>query len=138
MTVTYLHLYPDDELPDFSALAPLRAVVIIEASVTPKWQARVSTWLIASGCLYMMAWGIDPSSWDTTVDLANLEAYDFDEIPDDKFVMTTWHDDEALTEVFWFAKNLAYHPTVTLPNTLLLHIAAYPQESALVANYNNA
>ncbi len=72
----------------------------------------------------MMAWGEDCASWDDSVDLANLEGFDFGEIPDDEFVMTTWHENEPLRQVFWFAKEVANHPAVKLDNFLILHIGA--------------
>ncbi len=109
--------------------------MVIEEEVSPEWQAMVSTWLVASGCLYMMAWGIGCSSWDDSVDMANLEAFNFGEIPESRFVMTTWHDDEPLSEVFWFAKENANHPAEELQATVLLHISAVPREAELLASY---
>lgn len=131
----YLHLAPEAVLPDITSLAPFRAVLIIEAVVAPTWQATVSEWLVRSGCLYTMAWGLGCSSWDDSVDMANIEQFEFKEIPEDKFVMTTWHDDEPLSEVFWFCKNSAFHSTIDLSNTLLLHIAARAKEQEMLVAY---
>ena len=72
----------------------------------------------------MMAWGKDCESWDDSVDWVNIEAFDFGEIPDNEFVMTSWHEDEPLEEVFQFAKEMAHHPTVKLDNIVILHIGA--------------
>lgn len=118
--------------------SPARVVVIVEADVTPEWRSAVSRWLIDGGCLYMMAWGTDCSAWDDTVDFANMEQFDFEEIPNDKFVMTTWHPNEPLSESFWFAENMAFHPTVELERTVLLHIATQPREDALLQAYAEA
>jgi len=104
----YLHIKPETALPDIGALAPFRAVVIVEAVVSPEWQSLVSDWLVRSGCLYMMAWGTNCSSWDDSVDMANVQQFDCGEIPEDGFVMTTWHEKEPLGEVFWFAKNMPF------------------------------
>jgi hypothetical protein len=70
----------------------------------------------------MMAWGPGCSSWDDSVDLANLEQFNFGEVPDDRFVMTTWHESEPLLEVFEFSKFTAMHPTIEIENTLILHV----------------
>jgi hypothetical protein len=86
----------------------------------------------------MLAWGVECSSWDDSVDLANLEAYDFGEIPEESDVMTTWHDDEPLREVFWFAKNSAEHPTVGIENTLILHLGELDQGAKLKREFDNA
>lgn len=136
MSATYLHLLPEstdffNSLPE----SPSRVVVIVEAPVTPTWQHAVSRWLVEGGCLYMMAWGLDCSSWDDSVDMANLEMFDFEPIPEERFVMTTWHEEDPLQEVFWYAKNLAHHPMVEVESTVLLHISAQPREAELLAAY---
>lgn len=136
--LTYLQLPPGVTPPDVSALSPFRTVLIAEAEASPEWQATVSQWLVRAGCLYTMAWGASGSSWDTAVDLANIEQFDYKEIPEDALVMTTWHDNEPLEEVFWFSKNNGFHPTVELTNTLLLHIAYRYDEQAMLATYATA
>lgn len=78
----------ENELPSLKEFSPFKAVVVIEAEVSKEWQANVSKWLVNSGCFYMMAWGKDCSSWDCSVDLANIDLYE-DEIPEDGFVITT-------------------------------------------------
>ena len=83
----------------------------------------------------MMAWGIDCSSWDTAVDLANIEKFDYQDIPAEEFIITTWHADEPLDEVFWFSKNLAYHALINLRNTLILHISTNNRENEILAAY---
>ncbi|WP_456107224.1 DUF7684 family protein [Peristeroidobacter agariperforans] len=101
-------------LPDVRALAPYKCVVIIESSVSVARQVEISRWLVDSGCLYMMAWGPGCSSWDDSVDLANLEQFDFRDVPEDNFVMTTWHESESLSEVFGFSKFAAMHPSTEM------------------------
>ena len=72
-------------------------------TVNSEWRQTVSEWLVDQGCLYMMAHGDECSLWDDSVDIANLEAFDwnFDDIPEDKHVTTTWHENESLEEVFF-------------------------------------
>ena len=84
-------------MPEVAHLAPFRAVVVVDAIVTAAWRAVVSTGLVQSGGLYLIAWGRDSSHWDDAVDMANLEHFKFGDIPDDRFVVTTWHDNEDLT-----------------------------------------
>ncbi len=134
----YFQLQPESQLPDISRFNPFKAVIIVENSVTPEWQAEVSSWLVKSGCLYMMAWGTDCSSWDDSVDAANLEKFNFNELPEDKSIMTTWHENEPLKEVLWFAKNTAVHPTVELNDTLLLHISNHDKRQELMSEYEKA
>jgi hypothetical protein len=136
-SIAYLQLEPGAPLVSLG-FATFKAVVAVEATVTPQWQSLVSDWLVQSGCLYMMAWGQGCSSWDDSVDIANLERFNFAEIPDDQFVMTTWHSDEPLTEVFWFSKYTASHPTVELRHTLLLHISSENREREFLQSYDEA
>ena len=93
---------------------------------------------MTSGCLYMMAWGKNCSSWDDSVDIANLERFAYEDIPDSQSVMTTWHENESLEEVFWFSKNNSSHPTVALQSVVLVHIAARERQSELLHAYAEA
>jgi len=138
MAIKYLRIQPEFTLPDISALSPFRSVVIVEDSVTVDWQSLVSAWLVKSGCLYMMAWGKKCSTWDDSVDHANLAEFSYRDIPEDRFVMTTWHAKEPLKEVFWFSKNCADHPVVELLNTLILHVSSYSREKELLSEYADA
>lgn len=133
-SIIYLHLNPESVLPEI-AEAPTRTVVIVGVDVSPEWQALVSAWIIRSGCLYMMAWGIGCSSWDDSVDWANIDKYGDDPIPDDGFVATTWHTDEPLAEVFWFSKNCATHPVVDLERTMILDISTEDRGNQLLQAY---
>lgn len=134
----YLHLPPEAPLPPHPFSQPFRAVVAAEVMVSPDWMSTVSEWLVDGGCLFAMAWGLQGTDWDTAIDEANLEKHEFGEIPENRFVMTSWHDDESLGEVFWFCKNLAHHPSVDLRATLILHISPVPDEPAYRQSYDAA
>ncbi|MEO8673039.1 MAG: hypothetical protein ABI411_17105 [Tahibacter sp.] len=134
-SVLYLQLSPNTDPPDLPSSPAMRAVVIIDADVAPDWQRFVSQWLVRSGCLYMLAWGPGCSSWDDSVDFASIERHGFQAIPDDESVMTTWHENDPLEDVFHFAKSCASHPTVPLDRTVLLHISTTPREHEMLARY---
>jgi hypothetical protein len=128
--VRYLQVPPGEAcLPDLGRIRPFRAVVLVREIVSSDWRNRVSDWLVAAGCLYMLAWGHECSVWDDAVDWANIGAFDFKPIPPERFVMTTWHEDETMEEVFWFAKNCAEHPTTPLDHNLILDIASVAREA---------
>ena len=134
----YIQLKIESPLPEISHLKPFRAVVIVEEEVTEEWQVQVSEWLVKSGCLYMMAWGKECSSWDDSVDMANLKVSGVEDIQEEEFVMTTWHENEPLNEVFWFSKHNAEHPEVEIRNTLILHISSQNKCDELVQGYKSA
>ncbi len=83
-----------------------------------------------------MSWGKQCSLWHDSVDWVNIDMFSDGEIPENKFIMTTWHEKEQLKEVFWKAKNCAFHPTVELNNTLILHISEKSRENELLSEFN--
>jgi hypothetical protein len=121
----YLRLQPNSQLLPYEGVQPFGAIVAIEVEVTSEWRWQVSKWLVEHGCLNMLAWGHDCSHWDDSVDYANLEAFSYGDIPDERRVMTTWHEGESLSEVMNFAKHnmIAMSDNVEIRETVLLHIS---------------
>lgn len=134
----YYQISNKGSLPEISNLKPFKCVVVVEEEVDIEWQRQVSEWLVKSGCLYMMAWGKKCSSWDDSVDEANLKEWSYEDIPDESFVMTTWHEKESLSEVMWFAVHSAFHETCELEKIVVLHIAKVPQEFRFREEFKNA
>lgn len=136
-TLEYIHLAPGGDPPALSHI-PTRALIVADELVDPYWQQAVSLWLLETGCLYMLAWGTGCSSWDDSVDMANHEMFDFEDIPDEFDAMTTWHEGESLSEFMWFAKHCAMHSSIELERTLLLHIGHVARKTELLAAYAEA
>lgn len=119
-------------MPDLGLEAPFRAVVILDAAYTSEWQDRASEWLVDQGCRYMMAWGPDCSSWDDSVDWAVIGSGEED-IPDHRFVITSWHENESLEQVMWFAQFWAAfsYDDVPLDDAVLVDVSHQDREAAL-------
>lgn len=132
--VEYIHLPSGSTLPS-TIPQPRRTIVLSEQAVTKEWQDLVSDWIVESGCLYMMAWGIACSSWNDSVDWALFRRHDFNDVPDDQFVMTTWHDNEPLSEVFFHALMCAFHPTIDLQRVTIIHIAEEESRKTIMKAY---
>jgi hypothetical protein len=132
--IEYLHLPVGSALP-MLVLVPCRVVVLIEQLVSEEWQGQVSEWIVEAGCLYMMAWGRDCSSWDDSVDWASLKAQKDDEVPDDEFVMTTWHENESMAEVFEYCYICAHHPTNDLATVRIVDISAFDRRVEICEAY---
>ena len=81
----------------------------------------------------MCAWGVNCESWDTSVDEANLEEFDYGDIPDYRFVMTTWHSDESLEDFFFFVKHSALHPSVDIERTAIIYLGSDDRRDELQA-----
>ena len=73
MGLDYLHLSPDQAPPQLSS-GPFRAVIVSEEEVTQDWRNRIAEWLLKSGCLYVVAWGVECEGWHDTVDWTNLKS----------------------------------------------------------------
>lgn len=135
----YIRISPGETLRDLRSLAPYKAIVVLETDYTPEWQNEVSGWLVASGCRYMMAWGPDCSSWDDSVDWADIDARNLED-DDSKFVMTTWHQDESLESVFWYSQfcaNFSYDE-VELSNALIVHVSNVDRESEMLTLFGQS
>ena len=100
---------------DFVAL-----IVNNDAQISPSDQYAVSLALVRFGCRYAVCMGHDCSSWDDSVDYANIE---FEPgLTPDKFVMTTWHDDDTVDEIANFFLNCTAYARKTFNNFLVLSI----------------
>jgi hypothetical protein len=134
----YLRLEPEAVLPALDPHRAFLALVIIRDEVTPDWQWAVSKWLVESGCLNMAAWGIECSSWDDSVDFANLEEFSYGDIPEDRFVMTSWHEHDTLDEVIEFVKHSPVHPMIVLTEALIIDISREDHEAEVIAAWGRA
>jgi hypothetical protein len=136
---TYVRLEPNGPLPDLREYAPFKSVIVIEGTYSPEWQDKVSRWLVDSGCRYMLAWGSDCSSWDDSVDYAVIMKHP-GETPDEEFVVTTWHNDDTLEEVFWQAQFNAQfsYDDVELTNALIVHISDIDREEWMKALFERS
>ncbi|PDH65264.1 MAG: hypothetical protein CNE89_12075 [Sphingomonadaceae bacterium MED-G03] len=137
MKLDYLHFSPDQPLPQVET-RPHRAILIAERPVSQAWRDEVAAWLVQVGCLYFIAWGTDCEAWHDAVDWVVLQRFDFGEIPDDKFVMTTWHDEEPLSEALWFAGHCASHSEFELTETVIVHVSPHERRAKLLALYRDS
>lgn len=130
-----LRLEPPYEtrLPRFGA--PFVAIfVACDSSLTPEQQANLSAQLVAMDCRYMLAWGTNASSWDDSVDMAFLHTDPNFDPPSDRLVMTTWHDNETIQDVVWFALTNTNFDAHDFHDYLALMIGENPEiEAELVA-----
>ena len=100
----FLQLEPpyDRLIPGFG-MPYVSIVVACDPTITQEQQAEISAQLVATDCRHMLAWGINAISWDTSVDIAFINTDPDFNPPNDRHVMTTWHDHETIRDVVWFA-----------------------------------
>jgi len=100
---------------DFVAL-----IVNNDAQISSSDQHAISLALVRFGCRYAVCMGHDCSSWDDSVDYANIVLNP--EQASEKFVMTTWHDDDTVDEIANFFLNCTAYADNTFNNFLVLSI----------------
>ncbi|NYE61532.1 hypothetical protein FHW58_002739 [Duganella sp. 1224] len=136
-TLNYLHLTPSSDLPALEGLRQFKTILVADADVQEPMMWDVSRWLIDSGSLYVLVWGQDSEQWREAIEDAALEAVNYEDVPDERRVLVTAHEDDELDEVFWYARHRAAHPA-DLKHTLILHIADAPRREDLEAAYSDA
>lgn len=93
---------PYDFLSPFSGEEFAAMIWVADPTVTDEEQARLSEQLVEQGCRYAVCGGHECSTWDDSIDMAFLETDPDFQPPDEKFVMTTWHEGESVEEVAEF------------------------------------
>ncbi|RYY77220.1 MAG: hypothetical protein EOO52_07010 [Gammaproteobacteria bacterium] len=136
--MNYIQLKAQEALPSIEHLYPFKCLVIISESVSQARQDEISMWLVKSGCVVMCAWGINCSSWDDSVDCASIEMFNYNQPLPERFVLTTWHENEPLEEAMFFLKHTISHPEHDLENVVLLHISSKSQRNEIIAEFENA
>jgi hypothetical protein len=131
----YLHHRPEAALCQVRQAEASRVVLVAEITTSQAYKETIAKELAQGNCLYFMAWGSESEAWHDAVDMANIEQFDFLDIPQERFIMTTWHEDEPLSEVLCFCKNSAFHALVELKHTVLLHVSPEPREQDLLEQY---
>jgi hypothetical protein len=133
----YLYLPIDTPVLIPKKLTKFKCLILIEREVGDRYRNDVSDVLVEAGCLYSMAWGIDCTLWDDSVDYACIRYHGV--VPlDDKFVMTTWHDDETLQETVEFAKHCTEYSDVKLDDILVLDFSNQEREVFIEKLYQQA
>ena len=134
----YQFIPTDTAFPIPKEMTKFKCLILIERKVSHEYQWEVSKALIEAGCLYSLAWGIDCTTWDDSVDWAFLEHYGYGEYPEDKHVMTTWHENDTLQETIEFAKSCTQYSDVKLDDILVLDFRAEQRASSIEELYANA
>jgi len=127
----YLRISPEDAACEVGQPEPARVVLVSAVATTQRFKESVAKKLAQGNCLYFMAWGSECEAWHDAVDMANIEGFDFKAIPEHRFIMTTWHEREPLSEALCFCKHNAFHPSVELRRTVILHVSDERNEQFL-------
>ena len=113
---------------EFAAL-----IVALDPAIRADEQEKISIDLVAQGCRYAVCTGINASSWDDSVDVAFLESDPGFNPPDDRFVMTSWHNDETPEDVVFFFANCTAFGNFQPSQFVAVFLGAPPDPSYLAA-----
>ena len=116
----YIFLPTDTPVIIPPEMTQFKCLILIERDVSEDYRHEVSKTLVEASCLYTLAWGRNCTLWDDSVDWAFLEHYNHKNVPEEKFVTTTFHPNETLEEVIEFAKDCTEYSLVRLEDTLVL------------------
>ena len=73
-----------------------------DPDATPETRAAIAGQVVASGCRYVCCSGEDCSRWHDDVNFAFMSTDVNYQPPAERFIMTTWHEGESLSEVVWY------------------------------------
>ncbi len=137
MSTSYIAIKPN-ELLQFEAPAPIfKCGIISDFDTDNAFKNAITKRLYDLGCLYFCAWGHECEDWHDTIDWNILEKHDYNDIPDDQFCLTTWHDNQPLTDMLFCLKILShtYLEGDIIEDALLIHITNTPDEENIVEQY---
>lgn len=127
----YVFLPTDAPISVPKEMTKFKCLVLVEREVGNGYRDEISKTLVEAGCLYALAWGRDCSAWDDSVDWAFLEHYDYGAYPEEKFVRTTWHDNETLEETVEHAKHCTEYSEVKLDDILVLDFGKHERRDCI-------
>lgn len=76
-----------------------------DPNIQPHVQSAFADQIVATGCRYACCSGVTCSSWHDAIDLSFVGTGSSNQRLEERFVMTTWHEQERLGDVVWFALN---------------------------------
>jgi hypothetical protein len=137
-TPRYLHLTPEGELPVLEALDHFKAVLVVDVDVLETVRWDISRWLVDAGCKVVIVWGKDAVAWGESIEDAHLEATNYEDLADEDVLIVTSHEDDDLSEAFWYAQHRASHPAHELRDTVIVHLADAARQDELEDAFNDA
>jgi len=115
LTSPYTFDRPPFDGADFVAL-----IINNDPEISDADQYALSLALVRAGCRYAVCIGHNCSTWDDSVDCANIEVDP--DLTESKFVMTTWHENDTTDEIANFFLNCTTFNDNVFTNFLILSV----------------
>ncbi len=97
-----------------------------EEQITPEEQERLSDEIVAAGCRYAVCAGHLCSSWDDSIDMADLRRNNM-ETNEKTFVMTSWHEDEPVEDIVFHFLNVTWFDDFVPENFMVVVVGGDPE-----------
>jgi len=101
-----------------------------EKLITPEEQEKLSDEIVAAGCRYAVCAGHQCSSWDDSIDMADLKRNNF-ETNEKTFVMTSWHEEESIEDIVFHFLNVTWFDDFVPENFLVVVVG---DDSEVIGN----
>lgn len=133
MSKLIYHRLKLNDLPKLDDTESKFRLILVSDTTSPyEWKKAVADLLVNGGCGFAACWGVDCKEWHDAIDDANIDQFPEQDIPDEAFIMTSWHDDETIDEAFWFGKYCARSDSFDMHETVILHHGQIDRENELL------
>jgi hypothetical protein len=130
-----VHLMEGDPIPSFALGEDIKCVVWSNTQMGHPWRNQVAARLVADRVRFMLAGGVAGTLWDDAVDWADIGRFPDFETPDERFVMTTWHDDQSFANVLWQANFTATFDDLWFDQLLVVWLGPLEPEWDRIAEH---
>ena len=84
-------------------------LVVADATITNDERDALSEEIVQQGCRYAVCTGSQCSKWDDSIDIAFIASDPNFSPPEERFIMTTWHENESMEDISdFFRWNTAF------------------------------
>ncbi len=97
-------------------------LVVNDTTIAEGERAELSGEIVRQGCRYAVSTGHGCSSWDDAIDIAFLETDPNFNPPDDRFVMTSWHENDSIEGVVEFFRSCTAFDDYTPKNFMVIFL----------------
>jgi hypothetical protein len=120
MNLKYLQLpRPFRFVSPFEGNEFVALVYVDDKHISPEEQEQLSDQIVTAGCRYAVCAGHLCSSWDNSIDMADLRRNNM-EINEKTFVMTSWHEDEPVEDIVFHFLNVTWFDDFVPENFLVV------------------
>ena len=134
MPISYLALAEHDDLSKIRQSGPFKCAILLAGHLSPDWRDALIEKLLDAGCVYAMVYGPECEKFHDRIDEIAAEKIWADE----RVIMTTWHGNETLSELFHFAKFAANHPDIDTEEVLIADIGVPSREMPITTAFRQA